>query len=130
MIPVASHKTWQRLSPEIEAGPTLAIGGVGPKLLSRLAVTLAYADGQWLVEVRNGRALLGTRHPVRSAQAMSMLAQLEVPGLQGGVEKALATDQSEASRQVDRMRRELAELEAKLTGINEMVVLAEENKNT
>jgi len=100
-----------------------------PKASPGLTVTLAYADGQWLVELRRGRALLGSRHAVGSAEALSMLALLNVPALSRGVEAALASDQSEASRQVDRVRGELAELEAKLTGLNEMVELNDAGKS-
>jgi len=126
LVPFFAHRTWQELLP---AGETVSILRRWPKLTGRLAVTLAYADGQWLVELRRGRALLGSRHAVGSAEALSMLALLNVPALSHGVEAALATDQSEASRQVDRVRGELAELEAKLTGLNEMVELNDAGKS-
>jgi len=126
LIPFFAHRTWQELVP---AGETVSILRRWPKLAGRLAVTLAYADGQWLVELRRGRALLGSRHAVGSAEALSMLALLNVPALSRGVEAALASDQSEASRQVDRVRGELAELEAKLTGLNEMVELNDAGKS-
>jgi MFS family permease len=126
LIPFFAYQTWQELLP---AGETASILRRWPKLTGRLAVTLAYADGQWLVELRRGRALLGSRHAVGSAEALAMLAMLNVPALSRGVESALASDQSEASRQVDRVRGELAELEAKLTGLNEMVELNDAGKS-
>jgi MFS family permease len=126
LIPFFAYQTWQELLP---AGEMASILRRWPKLTGRLAVTLAYADGQWLVELRRGRALLGSRHAVGSAEALAMLAMLNVPALSRGVEAALASDQSEASRQVDRVRGELAELEAKLTGLNEMVELNDTSKS-
>jgi hypothetical protein len=123
LTPVLGHGTWRQLD---RAGTASILTGT-PKLSTRLSVTLAYADGQWLVEVRKGRALLGTRHPVQPTQALTTLSLLDVPGLRSQVEQALATDQTEASRHVDRMRTELSELEAKLAGLTEMVELSEED---
>lgn len=125
LVPVFAYRTWQELVPAAEM---VSILRRWPKLTGRLAVTLAYADGQWLVEVRRGRALLGSRHAVGSAEALSMLSLLNVPALSRGVEAALVNDKTEASRQVDRVRGELAELEAKLTGLNEMVELNDATK--
>ena len=74
------------------------------------------------------RALLGSRHLVKSAEALNMLALLDVPGVHDSVEKALAVDQTEAARQAERMRNELSELEAKLAGLTEMVEITETHK--
>lgn len=120
LVPVFAYRTWRQLS----AGAPAVLTGAA-RLPARLSVTLAYANGQWLVEVRKGRALLGTRHLVRTAEAMSMLASLDVPGVRSSVEEALAVDQTEAARQAERMRGELAELEAKLAGLTEMAELSE-----
>jgi hypothetical protein len=108
--------------------PPPGVRRAGQKLAGRISVTLAYADGQWLVEVRRGRALLGSRHPVKSAEALRMLASLDVPAVNRGIEQALADDQDEATRQAQRMRNRLAEVEAKLAGIQEMVDLSEDRK--
>jgi MFS family permease len=119
LIPVFAFRTWRQLMPDAPAFHGQA------KLPARLTVTLAYTNGQWVVEVRRGRALLGSRHLVRSAEALSMLSILDVPGVRDSVEKALAVDQTEAARQADRMRSELSELEAKLAGLTEMVEITE-----
>ncbi|MFC7757867.1 hypothetical protein ACFQY4_07345 [Catellatospora bangladeshensis] len=120
LVPVFAYRTWRQLS----AGAPAVLTGAA-RLPARLSVTLAYANGQWLVEVRKGRALLGTRHLVKTAEAMSMLASLDVPGVRSSVEEALAVDQTEAARQAERMRGELAELEAKLAGLSEMAELSD-----
>jgi hypothetical protein len=124
LIPVFVNRSWRKMFPE----PPVVIGMSSSRLPARLTVTLAYANGQWIVEVRRGRALLGSRHLVKSADAMNMLAVLEVPGVQDSVEKALTVDQVEASRQADRMRMELAELEARLAGLTEMVEITENQR--
>ncbi|MEU8004033.1 MFS transporter [Catellatospora sp. NPDC049111] len=120
LAPVFAYRTWRQLS----AGAPAVLTGAA-RLPARLSVTLAYANGQWLVEVRKGRALLGSRHLVKSAEALNMLALLDVPGVRRSVEEALTVDQTEATRQAERMRSELAELEAKLAGLSEMAELSE-----
>ncbi|MFD0593939.1 hypothetical protein ACFQZ4_16860 [Catellatospora coxensis] len=120
LAPVFAYRTWRQLS----AGAPAVLTGAA-RLPARLSVTLAYANGQWLVEVRKGRALLGSRHLVKSAEALNMLALLDVPGVRRSVEEALTVDQTEAARQAERMRSELAELEAKLAGLSEMAELSE-----
>lgn len=120
LAPVFAYRTWRQLS----AGAPAVLTGAA-RLPARLSVTLAYANGQWLVEVRKGRALLGSRHLVKSAEALNMLALLDVPGVRRSVEEALSIDQTEAARQAERMRSELAELEAKLAGLSEMAELSE-----
>jgi MFS family permease len=124
LTPVLGYRTWQRLGGE-EPGSLM---GAAPKLSARLAITLAYTDGRWLVEVRKGRALLGTRHPVDATQALTTLSLLGVPGLRSEVEQALSTDKSEATRHAERMRAELTELETKLAGLSEMMDLTTEEK--
>jgi MFS family permease len=123
VTPVLGHRAWRQM----DRGESVVLRTGTPKLSARVSVTLAYADGQWLVEVRKGRALLGTRHPVPPAQALGTLSLLDVPDLRNQVEQALTTDRTEASRHVDRMRSELSDLEAKLAGLTEMVELGGED---
>lgn len=126
LVPVLAYRPWGLLS---AAMPSVT-GMLGSaRLPARLTVTLAYANGEWLIEVRRGRALLGKRHLVKSAEALSMLSMLDVPGVHAKVEQALTVDQSEATRQVERMRTELAEMEAKLAGLTEMVELTDSRKS-
>jgi hypothetical protein len=128
LLPVLAHRTWQELRPALEHPVTFLRRH--PRLSARLSVTLAYADGQWVAELRRGRALLGRRYLVNSAEALTMLSVLDVPALTDRVEQALASDKTEASRQVERLRTELAELETKLNGLNDMVDLSERGKPT
>jgi hypothetical protein len=123
LMPVIWHRAWRELTPRFDEPVQLLRRN--PKLAARLSVLLAYADGQWLVEVRKGRALLGKRYLIKSTEALNMLSALNLPALTSRVEQALTVDKTEASRQVERMRSELAELEAKLDGLSEMVDLAD-----
>jgi len=123
LVPVFALRQWRQLLPDAPLLPT------GPaKLPGRLTVTLVYANGQWLAEVRRGRTLLGTRHLVKSNEALNMLALLDVPGVQASIESALSVDQAEAERQAERMRNELSELESKLAGLNEMAEISDLRK--
>lgn len=124
-FPLFGYRSWRQLGQD--ASTSLGTAGA-QKLPARLTVTLAYANGQWLVEVRKGRALLGARHLVKSEEAMNMLTLLDVPGVNRSIEEALMTDQAEATRQAERMRNELAEMEAKLAGLTEMVDLTDHRK--
>lgn len=125
LVPVFAFRAWRQLLPDAPLLPS------GPaKLPGRLTVTLVYANGQWLAEVRKGRALLGSRHLVRSTEALNMLAQLDVPGVQASVESALSVDQLEAARQAERMRNELSELESKLANLNEMAEISDLRKSS
>ncbi len=123
LVPVLAHREWRRL--DLGAEQPVPILRRTPRLPGRLTVTLAYTDGQWLVEVRKGRALLGSRYLVKPTEALTMLSLLHVPALNNRVETALSSDKTEAARQVDRVRAELAELEAKLDGLTEMVDLSD-----
>lgn len=124
LVPIFAFRHWRQLLPEAPLLPT------GPgRLPGRLTVTLVYTNGQWVVEVRRGRGLLGSRHLVKSAEALNMLALLEVPGVRESVERALEADQAEATRQAERMRTELSELEAKLAGLNEMAEISDTRKS-
>jgi hypothetical protein len=126
LVPVLAHRTWQEVTPRFERPVTVLRRN--PKLSARLSVTLAYADGQWVAELRKGRALLGRRYMVNSTEALTMLSVLDVSALTSRVEDALTTDKTEAGRQVERLRTELAELEAKLNGLTEMVDHSERGK--
>jgi MFS family permease len=128
LVPLLILSAWREVMPE--QPPPGTPSRSAEKLRARMSVTLAYADGQWLVEVRKGRALLGSRHAINAADALRTLALLDVPTVYHGIGRVLSTDQDEAARQVQRARNELAELEARLSGLQEMVDLSDNNKPT
>jgi MFS family permease len=126
LLPLVTYTTWRDLGLMAPAATGLMVSS--PKLAARVTVTLAYANGQWIVEVRRGRALLGTRHLVKSAEAMDVLARLDMPAVQRSIESALAADQVEAISQADRMRGQLADVETRLADIAEMLEITDQRK--
>jgi len=85
-----------------------------PKPPAGLTVTLAYTDGEWTVAANQGTKALAKPYVIRPAEAMRMVSLVDVPGVQEAVEQILAAERAEAEQQADRLRAELAEIEARL----------------
>ncbi|MEV4705146.1 hypothetical protein [Actinoplanes sp. NPDC049316] len=95
--------------------PRKAAGRAGkPKPPPGLTVTLAYTDGEWTVAANQGAKALAKPYVIRPAEAMRMVSLVDVPGVQEAVEQILAAERAEAEQQADRLRAELAEIEARL----------------
>ena len=85
-----------------------------PKPPPGLTVTLAYTDGEWTVAANQGTKALAKPYVIRPAEAMRMVSLVDVPGVQEAVEQILAAERAEAEQQAQRLRAELAEIEARL----------------
>jgi hypothetical protein len=95
--------------------PRKAPGRAGkPKPPPGLTVTLAYTDGEWTVAANQGAKALAKPYVIRPAEAMRMVSLVDVPGVQEAVEQILAAERAEAEQQAERLRAELAEIEARL----------------
>ncbi|MGA5298648.1 hypothetical protein ACPCHT_01895 [Nucisporomicrobium flavum] len=95
--------------------PRKAPGRVAkPKPPPGLTVTLAYTDGEWTVAANQGTKALAKPYVIRPAEAMRMVSLVDVPGVQEAVEQILAAERAEAEQQAERLRAELAEIEARL----------------
>ncbi len=108
-------------APGSSAGPA---GGKGrkparPKPPAGLTVTLAYADGEWTVSAQQGARVLAKPYLVRPAEALRMVGLVDVPGVQEAVEQILAVERAEAEQQAQRLRAELAEIEARLAELRD-----------
>ncbi|MEU1884718.1 hypothetical protein [Micromonospora sp. WMMD987] len=90
-----------------------------PKGPAGLTVTLAYADGEWTVAAQQGAKALAKPYVVKPAEALRMVALVDVPGVQEAVEQILSAERSEAEQQAERLRAELAEIEARLAELRE-----------
>ena len=85
-----------------------------PKPPPGLTVTLAYTDGEWTVAANQGTKALAKPYVIRPAEAMRMVSLVDVPGVQEAVEQILSAERAEAEQQAERLRAELAEIEARL----------------
>ncbi len=85
-----------------------------------LTVTLAYADGEWTVAAVQGAKSLARPYVVRPAEALRMVALVDVPGVREAVEQILAVERAEAQSRAERLRAELAEVEARLAELPEV----------
>jgi hypothetical protein len=84
-----------------------------------LTVTLAYAEGEWTVAAVQGSKALAKPYVIRPAEALRMVQLVDVPGVQEAVEQIVAAERSEAQAQAERLRAELAEIEARLAELGE-----------
>ncbi|SCG39105.1 hypothetical protein [Micromonospora humi] len=104
----------------VEAKPAKrAVKAAKPKSPAGLTVTLAYAEGEWTVAAQQGTKALARPYVVKPAEALRMVALVDVPGVQEAVEQILAAERAEAEQQAEKLRAELAEIEARLAELRE-----------
>jgi hypothetical protein len=84
-----------------------------------LTVTLSYAEGEWTVAATQGSRSLAKPYVVKPAEALRMVALVDVPGVQEAVEQIMAAERAEAERQAEKLRAELAEIEARLAELRD-----------
>jgi hypothetical protein len=91
-----------------------------PKGPAALTVTLSYADGEWMVGATQGSKALAKPYLIKPAEALKMVALLDVPGVHEAVEQIVAAERAEAQAQADRLRAELAEIEQRLAELRDV----------
>jgi hypothetical protein len=94
------------------ARPARAAGRSRPP--AAMTVTLAYQAGEWTVAAHQGSRTLAKPYLVRPAEALRMVAMLDVPGVHDAVEQIVTAELTEAQQRADTLRSELAEVEARL----------------
>jgi hypothetical protein len=92
---------------------------VKPKGPAGLTVTLAYAEGEWTVAAVQGAKALAKPYVIRPVEALKMVSLIDVPGVQEAVEQIMAVERAEAEQQAQRLRAELAEIEARLAELRD-----------
>ncbi|ROT29549.1 hypothetical protein [Micromonospora sp. HM5-17] len=105
-----------------EAGPKpakRAAKAARPKGPAGLTVTLSYADGEWTLAATQGTKALAKPYVIKPAEALKMVALVDVPGVQEAVEQILEAERREAEQQAERLRAELAEVEARLAELRD-----------
>lgn len=94
--------------------PRRAAKAAKPKGPAGLTVTVSYQGGEWTVAAHQGSKALAKPYLIKPAEALKMVALLDVPGVQEAVEQIIAAERSQAQEHAQRLRAELAEIEAKL----------------
>jgi hypothetical protein len=106
-------------APAAEPAPkTPARKAVKAKAPAALAVTVAYTDGAWTVSAQQGNRVLAKPTPIRAGEALKLIGQLDLPDVQAVADEILAADRVTAERDADRLRAELAEIEARLADLD------------
>jgi hypothetical protein len=91
-----------------------------PKPPASLTVTLSYTDGEWTVGATQGAKALAKPYVIRAGEALKMVAMLDVPGVHEAVEEIVLAARTQAEQQAERLRAELAELEARLAELRDV----------
>ncbi|MFU8874264.1 hypothetical protein [Micromonospora sp. SL4-19] len=116
----APRREEPKVEQQAEAKPARrAVKAAKPKGPAGLTVTLAYADGEWTVAAQQGSKALAKPYVVKPAEALRMVALVDVPGVQEAVEQILAAERADAEQQAEKLRAELAEIEARLAELRE-----------
>jgi hypothetical protein len=84
-----------------------------------LTVTVSYTDGEWTVAAQQGTKVLAKPYVIKATEALKMVGMLDVSGVQEAVEQIVAAEREQARQQAQRLRAELAEIEAKLAELGE-----------
>jgi hypothetical protein len=116
----APRREEPKVEQQVEPRPAKrAVKAARPKTPAGLTVTLAYAEGEWTVAAQQGTKALAKPYVVKPAEALRMVALVDVPGVQEAVEQILGAERAEAEQQAEKLRAELAEIEARLAELRE-----------
>ncbi len=117
--PKAAAEAPQRRAVEEVPAPRKAVRPVKVKPAATLVVTLSYGEGEWTVAASQGAKSLAKPYVIRPAEALRMVSLVDVPGVQEAVEQIMSVERAEAEQQAQRLRAELAEIEARLAELGE-----------
>jgi hypothetical protein len=106
----------ENVAPAPRKAAAKAVKAKGP---AGLTVTLAYADGEWTVAAAQGTKSLAKPYVIKPAEALRMVSLVDVPGVQEAVEHIMASERADAEQQAQKLRAELAEIEARLAELGE-----------
>jgi hypothetical protein len=103
-------------APAVKKAAARPVKAKGP---AGLTVTLAYAEGEWTVAAQQGAKALAKPYVIRPVEALKLVSLIDVPGVQEAVEQIVAVERAEAESQAERLRAELAEIEARLAELRD-----------
>lgn len=112
--PVPAPREEKPVVEPAEAAPRKPARPAKVKPPAALTVTLAYTEGEWTVGATQGSKALAKPYVIKPGEALKMVALLDVPGVQEAVEQILSAERAVAQEHAERLRNQLAEVEAKL----------------
>lgn len=112
--PAAAEEPTPVDAPAPAPAPRKAAKQARPKAPAGLTVTLAYTEGEWTVAAQQGSKALARPYVIKPTEALKMVAMLDVAGVQEAVEAIVASERADAQQHAERLRAQLAEIEAKL----------------
>jgi hypothetical protein len=89
-----------------------------------LVVTLSYSDGDWTLAATQGAKALAKPYVITAAEALRMVGMVDLPTVQEAVAAIIATERAEAQDRAERLRAELADIEARLAELGSSPVRA------
>jgi hypothetical protein len=116
--PVAEKPKVEAAQPAVVAKPAARKSVV--KRSPELTITLSCEEGHWSVQAHRGAKALVKTTPVRASEALKMVSLLDAPAVQSVVEEIVEGARVEAEQQAERLRRELAEVEAALDDLRKL----------
>lgn len=117
IVPVSTPDTAGDTGGSAAPAPRKPAAGPKPpkvKPLPSFTVTLAYTEGEWTVGAVQGSKTLAKPYVIKPTEALKMVGLLDVPGVHEAVEHIMAAERTQAQAHAQKLRAELAELEAKL----------------
>jgi hypothetical protein len=84
-----------------------------------LTVTLACHDGEWTLTVQQGSKVLAKPYLLRPAEALKLVAMVDVPLVQEAVAQLVEAERAGAERRAEQLRSELAQVEARLAELRD-----------
>jgi hypothetical protein len=100
--------------------PKPAASRRGGKRPAELTVALTWHDGQWTVQATRGARTVAKASPVRAADALRMVGMLESPAVHEVVAEIVESARADATEQAERLRQQLAEVEAALADLEDL----------
>jgi hypothetical protein len=90
-----------------------------PRAASTLTVTLACHDGEWTLTAQQGSKVLAKPYLLRPAEALKLVAMVDVPLVQEAVAQLVDAERAGAERRAEQLRSELAQVEARLAELRD-----------
>jgi hypothetical protein len=89
------------------------------KAPAELSITVTYGDGEWMVAATQGSKTLAKPYVIKPAEALKMVALLDAPMVHDAVEEIVVNARQEAEDHAEKLRAQLAEIEARLAELRD-----------